>query len=112
MTLHTSTGKPTKAQQARFERIKECGCILCRRYLHVYEPPEIHHLTDCGRRRGHDFTVGLCPWHHRGVSILPVQMAELAMGPSLARGAKPFRAHWGSDDELLDEQNRLIGVVA
>jgi len=39
-------------------------------------------------------------------------MAELAMGPSLARGAKPFRAHWGTDDELLAEQNRLIGVAA
>ena len=73
MTLHNSTGKATKAQQARFERIKEIGCICCLKTLYVYEPPEIHHITDCGRRRGHDYTIGLCPWHHRGVSILPVR---------------------------------------
>lgn len=72
---------------------------------------EIHHLLDGGRRIGHEATVGLSPWHHRGVcdpGMTSGQM-ELMFGPSLAySGAKRFRAAFGTDEELLRMQNRLI----
>lgn len=32
-----------------------------------------------------------------------------ALGPSLANGSKPFRAEFGTDKELLDLQNALLG---
>lgn len=110
MPLHTSTGTPTKAQQARFTAIKlDTGCVACRLQGLGYCEPEIHHLG-VGKRRGHDETVGLCGWHHR--AVLPDGWTAEAMrgryGPSLARGSKPFHKHFGSDDVLLDEQERLL----
>jgi hypothetical protein len=109
MSLHTSTGRPTKAQQARFDQIKRyIGCIACRIRQLGYVAPEIHHLTDCGRRRGHDFVIGLCEYHHRGVSLYGHQHAVEIYGPSLAHGSKLFRAAFGSDDDLLAYQKKLL----
>lgn len=105
--MRHSTGKPTKAQADRFVKMKEAGCILCHENGWPGTPPEIHHLTDCGRRRGHDFTIALCPYHHRGV---PNEFCSAPMiGPSVSCGSKVFRAFWGADDELLAYQNKLIG---
>lgn len=110
-----STGNPTKADQERFRRIREGGCIACRLRGVGYVPPEIHHLTETGRhggrRIGHSDTVGLCPWHHRGVSPdgIAWHQAALVMGPSLARTPREFRSEFGFDDELLAEQERVLG---
>jgi len=110
MPLQTSTGAPTKAQQARFTAIKlDTGCVCCRLQGVGYTEPEIHHLG-VGRRDGHSESIGLCQWHHR--AVVPAGWTAEAMrgryGPSLARGSKPFHAHFGSDDELLAEQERLL----
>ena len=59
--MRHSTKTPTKAEQARFDRMKEMGlCIACyqrgeRRWQYV----EIHHLLSGNRRIGHMATVGL-----------------------------------------------------
>lgn len=110
--MNHSTGKPTKAQQLRFDRIKAIGCIACR--LHGLDKRvlcEVHHLLSGGRRRGHDFTVGLCPWHHRSVPFgdwMNHAMCRHHLGPSLAEGSKPFHAEFGSDEDLFEYQNNLI----
>jgi hypothetical protein len=112
MSLQTSTGKATKMQVKRFEAIKESGCICCRLSSVAPQYPEIHHLLSGGRRRGHDETIGLCAWHHRGVKPDYYQTkreVRALMGPSLAEGSKPFHAEYGSDDQLLQIQNELIG---
>lgn len=105
-----STGKPTKAEQARFDAMKEQGiCIACcLRGERRPQPIEIHHLLSGGKRRGHLFTVGLCQWHHRGIPPFGWGDAEALyeLGPSLAKGSKPFRAVFGSDDDLLAAQER------
>lgn len=112
MKRSRSTGKPTKAQQERFWRIQEIGCICCLE-LGVTRAAEIHHLTVGGRhgqkRRGHDFTLGLCSWHHRGVTAFGnPDVAEMTYGPSYALHARRFRETFGTDDVLLERQNRLI----
>jgi hypothetical protein len=57
----TKGNKPTQAQYARFERIRERGCSVCGM------PPEVHHaLTGAGKRKDHDKVFALCPLHHRG----------------------------------------------
>lgn len=86
-------------------RFQEIGCVACRK-MGYFSLADVHHLLSGGRRRGHDFTIPLCPWHHRGIEPPPVDV-----GPSLANGSKPFRAAFGSDDELLAEVNRLIGEL-
>lgn len=102
------------ARERRFRRIKEIGCVACKSFG-FYSAPDVHHLNTGGhaghKRRGDECTIGLCPWHHRG--IVPDRFehaggARMYLGPSLALLPNKFREVFGSDDELLAKQNRLI----
>ena len=95
----------TKADIRRWQSFQDIGCICCRKYG-FYSIPEVHHLVSGNRRRGHADTIPLCPYHHRGIEPPPAEV-----GPSFAAGSKPFRARFGSDDELLEETNRLLEEV-
>lgn len=110
-----STGPRNKEEQARFDAIKEGGiCVAC--LIRGVERPrwpgwiDIHHLLSGGRRIGHMATVGLCKWHHAGQPPFGWGDAEALeyLGPSLAKGSKPFRAAFGTDAELLTIQNELL----
>lgn len=113
-----STGKPTVAQQQRMDAITEIGCIVA--YSLGIDlgdrpiPAEVHHLTVGGKhgakRRGHDFTIGLNPWSHRGEPFggMSAARCEELFGPSYALQPRKFRQEVGSDDYLLDLQNTLI----
>lgn len=104
-----STTTPTKEEAARFEAIREYGCLVCRAFFNMLAGAEIHHLTIGGRhgqkRRGHLFSIGLCPYHHRGHQQ---DREPLYLGPSYALQPKKFRERFGQDDELLEKQNRLL----
>lgn len=114
MRAGRSTGTPTRAQAARFLAIQEIGCVVAHSLGLGYVPAEIHHLTVGGKhgapRRGHDFTVGLNPWSHRGVPFggRTAAQCEALFGPSYAREPRRFRQEIGNDDYLLDLQNTLI----
>jgi hypothetical protein len=88
---------------SRFDALQRIGCIACR-ILGVHSQADVHHVLSGGRRRGHQDTIPLCPWHHRGV--LPPHQD---LGPSLANGSKPFHARFGRQEELLTMVNELIG---
>lgn len=109
-----STGNPTLAQQRRMDTITDIGCIVCAALGHGYMPCQVHHLLVGGKhgqkRRGHDFTIGLCPWHHVGEPMAGLSHSACAdrYGPSYAREPRRFRAEIGRDDYLLDLQNTLI----
>lgn len=112
-----STGSPTKAQRKRLQDVthREClACTLNRGWsleTAYREGCDAHHLLSGGRRRGHSETVGLCPWHHRGVrpSECPSDaVARDLYGPSMALESKTFHATYGSDDDLLAMQNRML----
>jgi len=113
--MRHSTGKPTTAEQARFDTMKERGeCMACLLFGCQPDYPqhvEIHHLLSGGRRRGHRYSIALCTWHHRAVVpfAFGLQEARDTLGPSLAEGSKPFRARFGTDDELLAMQDGRIG---
>lgn len=88
--------------------IREIGCIACRMDGRGYVPCEKNHLLTTGRhgngkRRGERYTIGLCPYHHRGIGN-PAVFGS----PSLAREPRAFRARYGEDGPLLAFQNRLI----
>ena len=104
-----STGKPTKAQRARFLALQDMGCAACSQ-RGVHRPAEIHHLVRGGRRLGHDFTIPLCAWCHRGVPDdgLSVSDAELILGPSLARSKRDFVRFYGSEIDLLVQTDAAI----
>lgn len=112
-----STKKPTKAEQLRLDRIHEMPCIACemeagwskaRREPPLEQPlpTEAHHLVDKGTRKhsgGHDATIPLCRWHHRGEIIYPLSGREMRQlhGPSFALNKKVFVALYGSERDLL-----------
>jgi hypothetical protein len=111
-----STPSPSRTDQARFDAIHRAGCVACRKEGRV-TPAEIHHLTVGGRhgqkRRGHRYTIGLCAFHHRGMPQDGMTRAECegVIGPSYALTPKRFRECYGSDDELLAYQDRLIEAL-
>lgn len=100
----------TAADRKRFEQLQEIGCIVSRLQGNPTWPCEIHHLLSGGRRRGHQFTIGLTPWYHRGVPNEGMTKHQMTQhyGPSLAFGSKAFRYRFGSDDFLLAEVNKFI----
>ena len=102
---------PTKAESARMDAIKSGPCLACKQRGLKSAFPDVHHLLSGGIRRGHRYTIGLCPWHHRASSWhegLTPEYFRRVYGPSLAEGSKPFHLEFGSDQFLLDMQDRLI----
>lgn len=103
----------TKAEQARFDAIKQGGCMACMQRgidLAGQGLIEVHHLLSGGRRIGHMATVGLCCWHHRAAIFQFHTHKDMReeYGPSLAEGSKPFHIEFGSDALLLDMQNQIL----
>lgn len=100
----------TAEQKRRWELIGDYGCLCCRLLLGIRRACEIHHQTVGGKhgapRLGHDFTIGLCPWHHRGKAWMGEEADR--WGASFALTPRDFRHQFGNDHWLLAEQNRLI----
>jgi len=106
----------------RFLAIKCLGCMACRRAVYlgliaITAIAEVHHLNEDGHagqaRRGDEYTIGLCKWHHRGEPPFPsitVTQATKLYGPSLKHEPRRFREVYGSDDALLEKQDQLIAM--
>ena len=101
------------AIERRIRRIQDIGCICSRKRGWRVEA-DVHHLNmgqHAGAPRlGDEQTIGLSPWHHRGVPVNGMNAAQCRriLGPSMAHEPVKFREVFGSDQELLAEQNRLI----
>ena len=112
-----STGTPTKAQAARMGAIKERGCVIAHSLGMGYVECEIHHMTVGNRhgqkRRGHDFTVGLNPYSHRGVPFggMDAVRCQILFGPSYAREPRRFRNEWPDERLLIMQDEVLEGVT-
>jgi hypothetical protein len=110
-----STGKPTIAQQARHDAIREAGCIVAHKLGIGRIPCAVHHLTIGGKhgakRRGHDFVLGLNDWSHQGYPIMGWSAEECRdkLGPSYAREPRAFREQIGYDHELEALQAQVLG---
>lgn len=105
--MNHSTGKPTQAQALRLARVAAMRCIACEREG-CGQPwqTEVHHLVDKGSRKhsgGHDATIPLCAWHHRGQckERIPARHMAILYGPSLEREKRAFVAKYGTERELL-----------
>ena len=96
----------------RFDAMKESGCIATMIATNRYsQPPDIHHLTSGGRRRGDEYTIALSPWNHRGLTNgMTKQRCTGLYGPSFAHGRREFAAFFGDDDRLLAIQNEVLRI--
>lgn len=112
--MRHSTSAPTAAQLTRFRKLRELGCIACRLDGNPSEDaPEIHHLLAGTKRIGHDATIPLCYWHHQGLPFDDVPTAWLLanVGPSYHKHRRAFRQRYGSDREILETVNGMIGAT-
>jgi len=97
------------ANRHRFERLKEIGCVACLKQG-FHREAEIHHLVE-GYRLGHEHTIPLCEWHHRGVPptmAMTKAQARHLLGPSLAETKRQFVGEYGTEKELLEEINSWL----
>ena len=100
----------TKADLARREKIHAGHCMACiQRGINVKGSGAVQWHHPAGKKR-HDLTCGLCMWHHMGRIWCGRTHAQARAyyGPSLAEGSKPFHAEFGSNEELLARQNRML----
>lgn len=102
----------TAADQERFDKLRDFGCLPCRMFGGGFREVDISHLVAGFKRLGHQATIPECPWHHRGVPdpFDTAREAELAFGPSRALHPRAYRQAFGTDAELLAEINRRIGL--
>lgn len=93
--MKTSTGKPTRAESNRIERMKaEIGCICCRLSgLESTTHLEINHILQGNKRLSHWYTICLCWMHHQNRSIN-------GLWTSIAQGRKAFASIHGTEWDL------------
>jgi hypothetical protein len=95
----------------RFAKLYALGCIITRIYYGVEnEPAEVHHIVEGKKRLGHQWTIPLSPWFHRGVPPANLRPSEATerLGPSLALNKRAFVERFGTERELLAKVNELI----
>jgi hypothetical protein len=107
-----------KDREQRFTALKQMPCIACSMMSTVQSGKcDIHHLNLGGhagqKRRGDEYTIPLCKWHHVGEAPngMTAKQATMIFGPSLARMSRNFREQYGQDDALLAEVDRRIEVL-
>ena len=106
--------RPTKAQAVRLDRIHRLPCMACvQEGVSQPSPTEAHHLVDRGYRKhsgGHDATIPLCGWHHRGMQRDKWIKAEMTAkyGPSFDLDKRRFVDRYGSERELLAMVNSVL----
>lgn len=115
-----STGKPTKAEEARIVAAKLGVCVPCLVWArngnmpieHVAQTGDYDHKKSGNKRRGHMFGYCACKWHHLrhpGDGWTHAKMLA-HFGPSLLDGSRLFKAAYGQDDELIALQTELLAL--
>lgn len=103
----------TKKDKRRFLLLQDVGCLPCLMKGLGHVNVDVHHLIEGGRRLGHGYTIGLDPWHHRGIPPegMTIKQAEEIAGPSLALNKKAFVAEFGTEMELWEATNEAIEMI-
>lgn len=112
--MKSSLPKPTKAEQARIERMLLLGCAACAAIgIPNHHVIEVHHMLSGGKRMGHRFTLPLCRGHHRS-EFTVVQAGSLtdAQLASIAGGRKLFNAAFGTERRLWEGVQFVLGLEA
>jgi hypothetical protein len=98
----------------RFGHLYDLGCIASRLIdPRRWEPADIHHLVEGRKRLGHQFTIPLSPWFHRGIPPYDLRPsdAEKHLGPSLARSKRDFVSRFGTERQLLELVDELLEIT-
>lgn len=102
MSLITLRGAVSSAYDRRKRQLYEVGCVVCRNHLDVWVEPEPHHLRSrgaMGKKAADHETIPLCHAHHRTGGY----------GVAYHAGPYAFEQRYGTEEELLEQTNMLIG---
>ena len=87
--------------KARLAAISAMPCIVCKNIgMNQVFKTDCHHLTGCGMglKASDLLTIPLCQFHHtRG-----------GKGEAVHSGVKSFEARFGSQNELLEQVNKIL----
>ena len=117
--MNHSTTTPNRVEAGYIENCKTWECVACAIWEASGEAPpmfvpcfgcDFHHFISGGIRVGHLWGVGLCLWHHRRVPLdgWSEQAMRRHFGPSLMDGSRTFREAFGTDAELLRDQDLIL----
>ena len=93
----------TMTKAARFKKITDLGCIVCKNHHHIFSPCCIHHLTGikfrrAGKKANDSHTIWLCPSHHQG------RLGIHHMG------MRAWEELFGTQESLLEQTNEAINA--
>ena len=94
--------RPSKAERDHMDRVAALGCIVCKNSGYPDTPAEIHHTrANAGgaQRSPHTEVLPLCPGHHR----------IGGHGIAIHAGQKTWERLYGTEGELLEQVERLLG---
>lgn len=108
--------KPTAAELEHMGRCRDGPCIPCIVRLRaghlsedeVFVGVSYDHKKSGNIRRGHLYGFASCAWHHFGHPLPAHLPGPNTYGPSLMDGSRLFRETYGSDDELIELQRRIL----
>jgi hypothetical protein len=87
----------TRAEKIHLGKLADIGCIVCYNMGHPETPCTIHHID---RNRNHYRALPLCPRHH---------LAQFGgVGEAIHSGRRSWVANHGSEQELLEQVNRIL----
>ncbi len=95
----------SKTEKAHYSRLHQLGCIVCLRLGHGYSEPHIHHIrhgAGIGQKSVYTNAIPLCPAHHQNGGY----------GVALHAGQKEFEANFGTETELLEYTNKVLGIIS
>lgn len=116
MSFGSRTGPATLVQEIRFADLWDIGCIACRLAHGEWVAPEMDHRNVgdfAGMKRtagGHDDTLPLCCWHHRGIpwDLWTADACRLFAGPSKQLHKRQFIEQFGTIDELYAALAKML----
>lgn len=93
----------TKKEKAWMDAITQLGCIVCVITGKGETPAEPHHMLSGGRRKGHLYTIPLCPTHHRsGRNDDEVVSRD--------QNQRRFEAEYGTEADLLKRVQQMVAA--
>jgi hypothetical protein len=96
----------TKKDKERADKLRELGCIVCLLENGLFTPPAIHHIDGQTKKNCHKLTIPLCPNHHQ----IKDNFSQKRWISRHADGRAAFEEKYGTEQELLEETNRLINA--
>lgn len=104
MVMEAKTG-PCVACYVRWQQ----GLLAEERISYVND---YNHTKSGNIRRQHSDGYALCRWHHmRQPGGCTHLFMATVYGPSLLDGSRLFHATYGTDDELIELQRKLLGLT-